>query len=277
MGSTARARRRHSCPRQQDPGPRSPEQACAVGGHGRDERVVLSVGLGDGVEDVLLVGRFVIGLAEVVAGLIVGVGAGVRRALRGGWTRRCRRGWCRSGSCARAAGPGERARKTLRCGSSLSSPPGAWDAERMQPILSMLRPRSLSSDVLSRVLVRVSESDERPPIIDENDLPQAEPPFLPLLGDLAAPGSWELVRSRALTRSWDAWAPRVCGDTFGEEVSKDHERRGVLGQEVGVCASEVLLRERGEKSGMVGVGEAMVDVRNAALEQCAASVERSCC
>ena len=160
----------------------------------------------------------------------------------------------------------ERARETLRRDSSVSSPPGAWDAECMQPILSMLRLRSLSSDVLSRVLVRVSESDERPPIIDENDLPQAEPPFLPLLGDLAAPGSWKLVRSRALTRSWDAWAPRVCGDTFGEEVSKDHERRGVLGQEVGVCASEVLLRERGEKSGMVGVGEAMVDVRNAALE-----------
>ena len=153
----------------------------------------------------------------------------------------------------------ERARETLRRDSSVSSPPGAWDAECMQPILSMLRLRSLSSDVLSRVLVRVSESDKRPPIIDENDLPQAEPPFLPLLGDLAAPGSWELVRSRALTRSWDAWAPRVCGDTFGEEVSKDHERRGVLGREVGVCASEVLLRERGEKSGVVGVGEAMVE------------------
>ena len=117
----------------------------------------------------------------------------------------------------------------------------------------------MSSDVLSRVLVRMGESDERPPIMDENDWPKAEPPFLPSLGDLAAPGCWKMVRSRALTRSWDAWASRIYGDIFGEEVSKDRERRGVLGREVGVCATEVLLRERRENSIVVSVGEAMVE------------------
>ncbi len=52
-------------------------KACAVGVHGHDK----GVGLGDGTEDVLLVERFIVGLA---AGLIVGVAvsASARCALR---------------------------------------------------------------------------------------------------------------------------------------------------------------------------------------------------
>ncbi len=50
----------------------------------------------------------------------------------------------------RVMGGWERAPETQRCDSSVSSPPCTRDEEHMQPILSMLRPRTLSSDALSR-------------------------------------------------------------------------------------------------------------------------------
>ena len=118
-------------------------------------------------------------------------------------------------------GGGERARESLQRDLSVSSPLGTRKAQLMRPILTMLRPRSLSSDVLSRVLVRVSVSDDREPIID---FPKVEPLVLPTLADLPAPGCWKLARPR--TRSWNDWVSKVYRDVFGEEVSKDHEWRG---------------------------------------------------
>ncbi len=135
-------------------------------------------------------------------------------------------------------GGGERARESLQRDLSVSSPLGTRKAQLMRPILTMLRPRSLSSDVLSRVLVRVSVSDDRESIID---LPKVEPLVLPTLADLPAPGCWKLVRSR--TRSWNDWVSKVY------RISLERKSvRTMSGAELGKGSAHLKLlrlRERG--------------------------------
>ena len=83
-------------------------------------------------------------------------------------------------------------------------------------ILPIDLPRS--STQLSRVLVRESERDERPPIMDVKDLLN-EPAIFDWSGDLR-----EFVRSAAMATGCDAWWLRACGD-FKGKVSKENDFR----------------------------------------------------
>jgi len=76
-----------------------------------------------------------------------------------------------------AKGDWDLARDALR---ERSRSAGACEADLTRFIESIERPRSLSS-ALSLVLVRDSESDESPPIMDENDMPKA-----PFFGEAAS-------------------------------------------------------------------------------------------